>query len=235
MYEAFKDILKRPTARWILIAGFFRFFGGYAFIYFNPQFFQKKWPEHVNDFSTINAGLSASLSFISTMAGGIISDKVRKHDPMTKAYVCMFAGYGGAPFLALAYLKQDNFWFSMSMVGCNYLIAEGWSSPTFAMLLDTTDPKTQGLTVNVYFLFCMTAAMISTAALDAFNVAYDAENNAHYYGYILCVFMLISYIGSATAFFIAGLHYKNFMDGKTDKNGVTDKNGETDTGEDSMK
>lgn len=93
---------------------------------------------------------------------------------MTKAYVCMFAGYMGAPFIGLAYLIQGNFWFAITMLGCNYLIAEGWSSPTFAMLLDTTDPKTQGLTVNVYFLFCMTAAMISTFLLDWLNIALEA-------------------------------------------------------------
>lgn len=61
---------------------------------------------------------------------------------MTKAWVCVFAGLMGAPFLALAYLTEISFYFSIAMVGFNYLVSEGWSSPTFAMLLDTTDPET---------------------------------------------------------------------------------------------
>ena len=101
----------------------------------------------------------------------------------------------------------------MIMVGFSYLVGEGWSSSCFAMLLDVTDPKTQGLTINVYFLFCMCAAMISTAVCDALGNALDAAENPAVNGYILGTTRMISLIGSGTAFFVSGIHYKRFMDG----------------------
>ena len=212
--KSFVGIVKQPCARWILCGGFFRFFGGYAFIYYNPSFFTLNFPDYSEQFAATNAILTASLSFISGMAGGYIGDNVRKNDPMTKAYLCSFASLLSAPFLFVAYFISKNFWVSMAMVGANYLIGEGWSSSCFAMLLDVTDPKTQGLTVNVYFLFCMTAAMISTALLDVLGQAFDTENDPAMAGYILGIAMMASLIGSGIAFLISGFHYRKFMCGE---------------------
>lgn len=100
----------------------------------------------------------------------------------------------------------------MGMIGFNYLISEGWSSPTFTMLLDVTNPKTQGLTVNVYFLFCMTAAMIGNTLIDHLNQIFMATTDPAYYGYILGTFMMVSYIGSGICFLIAGCYYKRFVE-----------------------
>lgn len=147
------------------------------------------------------------------MAGGYIADNVRTHDPMTKGYLCSFASFASAPPLFVAYFISENFWLSLSMVGINYLVGEGWSSSCFAMLLDVTDQKTQGLTVNVYFLFCMTAAMISTATCDFLGNYLGADEDPRINGYILGVVMMISLIGSGISFFISGIHYKRFMQG----------------------
>lgn len=59
----------------------------------------------------------------------------------------------------------------------------------------------------------MTAAMISTALLDYLNILFKAEENPEVYGYILAIFMLTSYIGSALSFLRAGVHYRDFMNG----------------------
>ena len=100
------------------------------------------------------------------------------------------------------------------MIGALYLISEAWSSPTFAMLLDTTDPKNHGLTINVYFLFCASAGMLSTAILEEINIYYHAENHVKVYGYTLATMMLIGFVGSTVSFFIAGIYYSNYMLGK---------------------
>lgn len=172
------------------------------------------WPENVDEFAVVNAGLTASLSFVAGMVGGYVADNVRTHDPMTKGYLCAFASFASAPFLFVAYFISNNFWLSLIMVGGSYLVGEGWSSSCFAQLLDVTDQKTQGLTVNVFFLFCMIAAMISTAACDFLGVALGAEENPRVNGYILGTVMMISLIGSGIAFYRAGVHYKRFMEGK---------------------
>lgn len=37
--NAAKELFSNPTCRWVLIAGSFRFFGGYAIGYFMPAYF----------------------------------------------------------------------------------------------------------------------------------------------------------------------------------------------------
>ena len=145
------------------------------------------------------------MSFTSTMAGGIISDKFRTHDARTKSYIGVFAGLVSAPFLAIAYILQYDFYLTLAMIGIFQLLSEGWSSPTFAMLLDTTDPNTQGFSVNVFFLFCCTAAMISTLCMQIADTLFEAQAYPERLGYILAAFVLPSLIGSAFAFFMAGI------------------------------
>lgn len=81
--------------------------------------------------------MASSLGFISALIGGIISDKYR-HNPMSKAYVCIFSGLISAPAIALCCLKQDNFEVSVVLLGINYFFAESWGSPAITMLMDCT-------------------------------------------------------------------------------------------------
>ena len=73
--EAVIELFQNPTSRWTLIAGSFRFFGGYCIAFFKPIYFQKNYPEYDSQFGVINAGLSSVLGFISAVSGGVISDK----------------------------------------------------------------------------------------------------------------------------------------------------------------
>lgn len=56
--------------------------------------------------------------------------------------------------------------------------------------------------------------MISTAVVEELNIFYHAENHVKVYGYTLAAVMLISFLGSAISFFIAGIHYRDVMLGK---------------------
>ena len=136
-WNAFKLIATNGCTRYILMAGFFRFFGGYCIVFYTPQFFQQAFPAQLNEFSIANALATLILCFISVFLGGIISDNYRPFDPMTKTHVQLSSCLLATPFVVLCYsLSTVGFWFSLSMLATNYLFAEAWSSPTITMLLD---------------------------------------------------------------------------------------------------
>ena len=77
------------TCRYVMIAGSFRFFGGYAIGYFLPGFFGKIYPEQNSLYSVLNSFVVSIGGFASSMTGGYISDKYEPVNYMTKAWVCM--------------------------------------------------------------------------------------------------------------------------------------------------
>ena len=73
--KAFVKIATNGCTKYLLMAGFFRFFGGYVMVFFTPTFFLKAFPDYANEFSIANALTTLILCFISVFLGGIISDK----------------------------------------------------------------------------------------------------------------------------------------------------------------
>ena len=190
-----------------MIGGFLRFFGGYAFGFFSPVFFQAAYPQNQQMYSILNATLASLLCLMSSVGGGILSDTWRKHDPMSKAYITIISSLGAVPFVIFCFLYLGNFTQAIVMLSGNYLIAEAWASPAITMLLDSSKGN-PGFTVNVYFLFATAGGALSTAILNALNKTQQNTARPIVYGDNLCYAMLISYIGCSPAFFMAGRSYK---------------------------
>jgi len=209
--KAAAEIFINPTCRWTVIAGSFRFFGGYAIGFFMPAYFGGMYPLRKKWYAGLNAAIVSLCGFTSSLCGGIVSDKYEKQgNYMTKAYVCIFAGLLGLPTIALCTLINSSFWFSIAMLGLEYLFAECWFGPAITMVLNTISPENKGFAVSA-FLFCTTiAGTISTALLGYLENAYNAKENPSAYGYILCVFICFSYGGSIPFFFLAGKSYEKF-------------------------
>ena len=85
-------------------------------------------------FGLIDAILASVLGFISTLAGGLLSDRYHKKSYWTKAIICILSGALAVPAMVLCTLYQSSFAFSISMLGINYIFAEAWGSPTITML-----------------------------------------------------------------------------------------------------
>ena len=165
--SAFKKIATNECTKYLLMGGFFRFFGGYTIVFFTPQFYQFVFQDYMSEFSISNALSTMILCFISVFAGGIISDKFNPSNPMIKTWVQVISSLASVPFVVLAYsVPSAGFWFSMENLALNYLFSEAWASPTVTMLLDASPQEAQGLAVNVYLLFSSFAAIISTSAFD---------------------------------------------------------------------
>ena len=100
--RALKEMYTNDVSFYVMIAGSFRFFGGYALAFFKPAYFQHTYPERDSDFSVINAGMASVLCFISTLAGGILNDRY-SHNKMASAYICIASSLISAPALFVCF------------------------------------------------------------------------------------------------------------------------------------
>jgi len=205
---ALSETFTVPTCRWSLIGGSFRFFGGYSIAFFMPSYFNVIYADYKTQYSVLNAVIVSLCGLISSYAGGWISDTYEKKGYfMTKSYICIFAGLAGIPTMFFCTMFQTNFWFSISFLGAEYLVAECFFSPAIAMVLNTISVANRGFAVSVY-LFCATiAGTFATWLLGQMATHYDAKNHPNLYGQILFIFVCISYGGSVPFFYLAGRTY----------------------------
>lgn len=103
-FKAAAEIFVNPTCRWVVIAGSFRFFGGYAIGYYMPSYFGKIYPENETTYSVLNAFVVSCGGFISAYGGGLLSDKFESKTYMSKAYVCIIGSLLGVPTIAVCLL-----------------------------------------------------------------------------------------------------------------------------------
>lgn len=174
-----------------------------------PKYFGKNYASYKTQYSIGNAVVVSLCGFVSALTGGIVSDKLENGgNYMGKAYVCMFAGIMGLPTIAGCTLIQSNFWISLVSLGLEYLCAECWVGPAITMVVNTVSPENKGFAVSAYLFFATICGTISTAVLGVLAKSFDAENNPGRYGYILCIFVFISYAGSLPFFYMAGKEYE---------------------------
>lgn len=212
-----KEIFSNPTCRWVAIAGFFRFFGGFSIAFFLPKYFNLIWPDP--DFKTAyavcNAVVVSFFGLCSALMGGYIGDIFEnKGYLMTKAYICIVSGLLGSVFFSLCTLVQIKsgwgFAFSIAMLALEYLSAENWIAPAITMLMNTISAENKGFGVSAFLFFCTLGGTVATGIAQPLFNAYDVKNHNGRSGRILCVLVLISYLGSVPFFLLAGRTYTKF-------------------------
>ena len=103
--DAFLEIFINPSCRWVVIAGSFRFFGGYAIGFYMPSYFLGVYPDHKDAYTYGNAFVVSACGFLSSILGGMASDHYEKKGYLkTKATICIMSGLLGIPFIALCTL-----------------------------------------------------------------------------------------------------------------------------------
>lgn len=116
-------------------------------------------------FGYLDAILASTLGFISTVSGGLLSDKFHSYSYWTKSFICIFTSAVATPAIFLCTYYQDSFSFSMAMLGINYIFAEAWGSPTITMLQDVTPNETIGFSISAYLFLTTISGMFATALL----------------------------------------------------------------------
>lgn len=217
VYLAMLDFLSNPTCRWCLIGGSFRFFGGYAIGFFMPSYFNNVYPDNSDEYSYLNAFVVSVCGFLSSFGGGRVGDMYEKASYKTKAYICIFASIAGLPTIALCLLYQKNFYISLLGLALEYLGAECWFAAAITMVLNTITPSNKGYAVSTFLLFSTLAGSLSTFILGKLADHYDCKGNPERYGYILFIFVVISYAGAIPFFILAGNSYAAFKEEEAKK------------------
>ena len=210
--SATAEIFVNPTCRWVVFAGVFRFFGGYAIGFYMPLYFGKIYPDDQTLYSYLNAFVVSFGGFISAYGGGILSDRLEVYSYKAKAYICIVGSFLGVPTIAVCTLYQKSFGVSITFLFFEYLVAECWNSPAITMLLNTVSPKNKGYAVSAYLFFTTISGTISTALCGTFQTAFDGNEYPERYGYILFGFVCFSYLGSIPFFYLSGNSYKAFKE-----------------------
>ena len=132
--DSLGDLISNPVAKWVTIAGSFRFFETFSIVYYLPSFFLKNYPGFKAEYGLYSAALVASMGALSTILGGLMSDKFEKKTRMTKAYICSIGSALAIPAIGLCVLNTSNFYLSLVAMAFKYLISECWMSPAITMM-----------------------------------------------------------------------------------------------------
>jgi len=117
---------------YVTLGACFRFWQGYSVAYYALKFFSDY---NMNEQFGVLNGLSVMIGgFTSQMVGGQISDRFEGVFPRTKPFVAMIMSLFGVVTLTLCFMFTFNFYFSMTWLFLTYLLAEGWMSPSVAMI-----------------------------------------------------------------------------------------------------
>jgi nitrate/nitrite transporter NarK len=97
-------IWTRSTHRYTAIAAILRAFGGMAAATYLPIYFLKCFPAYKNEYAMMNALSLGLFGLISSLLGGIISDKYEEKNLMAKSLVCAIGSFVAFPLTAMCCL-----------------------------------------------------------------------------------------------------------------------------------
>jgi sugar phosphate permease len=107
----------------------------------------------------------AGCGFISTVLGGLLSDKFEKKSRMTKAWICNIGSFLAIPAIALCTLNTTSFWLSIAAMGVKFFVSECWMSPAITMMQATVPPEDQGSIVSAHLFYLTVVGCFSTVLL----------------------------------------------------------------------
>ena len=92
------------------------------------------YPQRKAEFALVYSVINVFCGFISSIAGGLISDKFGKGRPMMKAWVCIVSNLLALPLFVASVLITNNFWLSIGFTAARFLIGEDYRSPSVTMI-----------------------------------------------------------------------------------------------------
>lgn len=172
------------------------------------------FPTFKLEYGLYNALIVSIMGFISTVSGGIISDRFEKSNRMTKALVCMVGSALAIPAITLCVLNPTNFYRSLFFMGVKFLVSECWMSPAITMMQNSVKPSEQGSIVSAHLFYMTAIGCLSTVVLGQCVNIFGAVTNPAVYGKLIWLWSMIGYVGSIPCFWKAGKVYKEFVDKK---------------------
>ena len=125
-------LAKNSCFLYLLAAGFCRFFGGYSLGFLSGPFFEKRFPDHKDQFAYMNAFVVIGGGLPASMLGGWMSDKFEHKFGSMKGLIAGVGALVAAPFIFVSYTIQPGFWGSICSYYVAYFTAEMWYGPSHA-------------------------------------------------------------------------------------------------------
>ena len=145
---------------------------------------------------------------VSSVSGGVISDKLSIKDSMGLANVCIYGSVLGMPMFILSVLIIKNFWLSMFFYALKTLFSENWWSTSLTMVQNTVPSNKFGMMLTSSQLFGRLSCSASTIFLAYLVNVFNCYQNPILFSQIIAIFGFLSYSASIISFYIAGRHYK---------------------------
>jgi len=117
------------------------------------------------EYGLYSAAIVASMGALSTILGGLLSDRFERRSRMTKIYICSLGSLLAIPAIGLCVLNTSNFYLSLVAMGFKYLISECWMSPAITMMQSTVKPEEQGSIVSAHLFYLTVVGCFSTVLL----------------------------------------------------------------------
>lgn len=134
LMDSFTKIMIPPISRYITLGASFRYFGQFASDYYLPLFYLTMYPGYRAQFAILYSIINVACGFISSIAGGMITDRFGQGKPMMKSWVCIYGNVLAIPFYLASVLITGNFYLSMACTALRFLIGEPWRSPSVTMI-----------------------------------------------------------------------------------------------------
>ena len=88
---------------YLVAAGALRFFGGYSLGFLSANFFEKRYPDYINQFAYMNAVVVVGGGLPASMFGGWLSDKYEDRYGNVKGIIAGVGALTATPFIVVAF------------------------------------------------------------------------------------------------------------------------------------
>ena len=102
--------------------------------YFLPTFMMAMYPQHKEAFALAQATSIACTGVISTISGGILTDRLGQRSPKNYARICFFGYLIAAPFMIASTLVTGNFQVVLGCIMARVLFGELFWAPSMVMI-----------------------------------------------------------------------------------------------------
>lgn len=215
----FKDLIKNPVNRLVLIGTFFRNFAGSINTYYVPVFFLRNFPAYKTAFSTMQALNLSLFGMISGIVAGLISDKfeTKNKNFMAKAWIIILGCALATPLLAVTTLQTGNFWLSMIANMIMTLFIANFSGQAITMMQNSSEKIIQPLVISTYFFFVSLGQTAGPYAMSILCRYFDVVGKPALYGPIIMAATTLGFIGTCPLWWKCGKEYEKIMKAKDEE------------------
>ena len=207
-------MVKNPVAFWCTCASSFRYIGGFAADYYVPAFFLANYPGSQSSFGFHSITTIAIGGFLSSLLGGIFSDKLGHKNPKNYSRICIFGSVIAWPFMTACTLVTNNFNICLACLAMRKLIGDNFWAANLAMMRESTPKGKYANVISAYQFFNFTAGAVSTVMVGSLVnlLKINPVKNPVGIGRIMALMTTIGYLGSILSWIRAGRSFKKYKE-----------------------